>query len=177
MRKPAAAEDGTKAGLADVALADVGVAVKVRPQVSHRIVGMYEREAVRSHGGLKLIKDPRYALHGPDLVARGKDVAGVKAYAERHPARPVHYLPLFLEGLPDLRACSRHHLQKKARPLSCLVRGRGFVARYLARIYDCRSDPRYAGLFPRAKVAAGVEHEHLGADRLREHDVVGKRIA
>src|SRR3954454_23710086 len=68
--------------LAELARADVGVAVAVRPEGSSRVVEVQRAEAVEADLGVEVVEDACEASRRGDVVARGVQVAGVEAAPE-----------------------------------------------------------------------------------------------
>ncbi len=75
-------EEDRAAGLPDLALPERRVAVAVAAQRGERVVDVQRPEAVEPDRGVARRERRVEPLHGPDLVARGEQMAGVEAHAE-----------------------------------------------------------------------------------------------
>ena len=68
--------------LADLAVAEVHVAVAVRAERVHRVVAVQRAEPVEPDDAVELVEHLGQVVRGADVVARGEQVAGVQADAE-----------------------------------------------------------------------------------------------
>src|SRR5690242_12523282 len=71
-----------EAGIADVALTDVGMAVAMGAERVERVVGVDGHQAVESDLPLEFVEGAVHAIAGRDVVASGKDVTSIQADAE-----------------------------------------------------------------------------------------------
>ncbi len=80
--EPRLGEKHGQARLADLALAQVGVAVAVAAERDLRVVDMQAAQALETNLGFELVDDLAQGFDGPDLIAGGEQVAAVEARAE-----------------------------------------------------------------------------------------------
>ena len=111
--------------LADLAVAEVHVAVAVRAERVHRVVAVQRAEPVEPDDAVELVQHLGQVVRGADVVARGEQVAGVEADAEPLvPAGDLDQPRQLLERAPERPARAGGVLEVQ-RAIVALVQRRG----------------------------------------------------
>src|ERR1017187_2638921 len=143
---------------ADVALADLGVAIHAGAQRRFGIVGVKDVDMVEIQNALRLAESGAQAGHGGDVETRGEQVAGVQAVPDREIAPAACQIAdgsQFLKAAAHRGAAAGGVLQQNRDAAPCESVGR------LAQAPGTSGDSLFQCL---AFVAAGVDYQKLRSE-------------
>src|SRR6185295_11692860 len=153
---------------ADVALADVPVAIDTSIVSGARVVKMNGANVPRSYRALKFIDQRFQTILLADIVAGGKGVGSIKTNAERKVGACIHDFAQMLEAVANTLALSRSVLQKNFQ-----------TAELQAPASELKtlSTPAYAICFTGSARTAWMDHEIIDAKQNCPLNFFAKRSA
>ena len=154
----------SETGFADIALANVVVAVDAGAAELFGVVGVDGGQVFRADGGVELVNHSGDAGGSGQVVAGGEAVLGVQANPQAGAIHRLQQLPQFLEAGADVLPHSGHIFQAE-------VGAGGAVVQHLV---DGADDLVKDGIKTLPFVAAGMENYAIGVEGGGQFHIVGE---